>query len=62
LKDLAKKQLRALLEEKVISDEGDLFALTADDLQRSDFFVKGANRELAENAKLLLESVRTCKN
>ena len=61
IEGLGEKAARALLEEKVISDEGDLFALTADDLQRSDFFVKGANRELAENAKLLLSQLEIAK-
>ncbi|MSZ33755.1 MAG: NAD-dependent DNA ligase LigA, partial [Actinobacteria bacterium] len=61
IEGLGEKAARALLEEKVISDEGDLFALTADDLQRSDFFVKGANRELAENAKLLLSQLELAK-
>lgn len=61
IEGLGEKAARALLEEKVISDEGDLFALTAEDLQRSDFFVKGANRELAENAKLLLSQLELAK-
>lgn len=40
IEGLGEKAARALLEEKVISDEGDLFALTADDLQRSDFLLR----------------------
>jgi DNA ligase (NAD+) len=62
IEGLGEKAARALLEDKVISDEADLFALTADDLQQSDFFVKGANRELAENAKLLLAQLELAKS
>jgi DNA ligase (NAD+) len=61
IEGLGEKAARALLEDKIISDEGDLFALTAQDLQRSDFFVKGANRELGENAKLLLAQLEIAK-
>ena len=61
IEGLGEKAARALLEDKIISDEGDLFALTAKDLQQSDFFVKGANRELGENAKLLLAQLEIAK-
>jgi DNA ligase (NAD+) len=61
IEGLGEKAARALLEDKVISDEGDLFLLTADDLAKSDFFVKGADRELAENAKLLLAQLEIAK-
>ena len=61
IEGLGEKAARALLEDKIISDEGDLFALTAEVLQQSDFFVKGANRELAENAKLLLAQLEIAK-
>lgn len=54
IEGLGEKAARALLEDRVIEDEGDLFLLTEDKLQTSDFFVKGSERELAENAKLLL--------
>lgn len=61
IEGLGEKAARALLEDKVISDEGDLFLLTADQLAKSDFFVKGADRELAENAKLLLSQIEVAK-
>lgn len=61
IEGLGEKAARALLEDKIISDEGDLFALTAKDLQQSDFFVKGTNRELGENAKLLLTQLEIAK-
>jgi DNA ligase (NAD+) len=61
IEGLGEKAARALLADKVITDEADLFGLTADDLQKSDFFVKGAKRELAENAKLLLAQIELAK-
>jgi DNA ligase (NAD+) len=61
IEGLGEKAARALLEDKVISDEGDLFLLTAADLAKSDFFVKGVDRELAENAKLLLAQIEVAK-
>ena len=61
IEGLGEKAARALLEDKVISDEGDLFLLTAQDLAKSDFFVKGSDRELAENAKLLLAQLEIAK-
>lgn len=61
IEGLGEKAARALLEDKIISDEGDLFALTAKDLQQSDFFVKGTKRELGENAKLLLTQLEIAK-
>ena len=61
IEGLGEKACRALLEDNVIDDEGDLFALTADDLQASDFFVKGSDRELGENAKLLLAQLEVAK-
>lgn len=57
IEGLGEKAARALLSDGIITDEGDLFALTAADLQRSDFFVKGADRELAENGRLLLAQI-----
>ncbi len=62
IEGLGEKAARALLEDKVIDDEGDLFSLTADQLATSDFFVKGASRELAENAKLLLTQLEIAKS
>jgi len=61
IEGLGEKAARALLEDKVIHDEGDLFSLTAADLETSDFFVKGSTRELAENAKLLLAQLELAK-
>ena len=61
IEGLGEKAARALLEDGVISDEGDLFLLTPEQLGKSDFFVKGADRELAENAKLLLAQIELAK-
>lgn len=62
IEGLGEKAARALLEDKVITDESDLFALTAADLQKSDFFVKGSSRELAENAKQLIAQLEIAKS
>lgn len=62
IEGLGEKAARALLEDEVITDEGDLFSLTENDLAKSDFFVRGANRELAENAKLLLAQLNVAKD
>ena len=61
IEGLGEKAARALLEDQVIEDEGDLFLLTEDKLQASDFFVKGTDRELAENAKLLLAQLEVAR-
>jgi len=61
IEGLGEKAARALLEDRVIEDEGDLFLLTEEKLQASDFFVKGADRELAENAKLLLAELEVAR-
>lgn len=50
----------ALLESKLIADEGDLFALTESDLIKSDFFRK-KDGALAANAEKLLESLERSK-
>lgn len=61
IEGLGEKAARALLDDKVINDEGDLFGLTEDKLKQSDFFVRGANREFAENGKLLLAQIELAK-
>jgi DNA ligase (NAD+) len=61
IEGLGEKAARALLEDGVVSDEGDLFLLTPELLRKSDFFVRGADRELAENAKLLLTQIELAK-
>ena len=61
IEGLGEKAARALLEDRVIDDEGDLFLLTEEKLACSDFFVKGATRELAENAKTLLAQLEVAK-
>jgi DNA ligase (NAD+) len=50
------KAAAALLESGVITDEGDLFGLTADDLTRSDFFVN-KDGTLGGNAVKLLDNL-----
>ncbi len=51
----------ALLAAGVITDEGDLFALTADDLAKADFF-RTNKGELSANAKRLLGNLDTAKD
>ncbi len=62
IEGLGEKAARALLEDNVIEDEGDLFSLTSEDLSKSDFFVKGAKRELGKNAEVLLEQLELAKS
>ena len=53
---LGYKAGQALLDSGVITDEGDLFGLTADELQRSPFFVN-KDGSLGSNAVKLLENL-----
>ena len=57
---LGYKAAPALLDSGVITDEGDLFALTADDLLRSPFFVN-KDGSLGSNAVKLLENLDEAK-
>ena len=50
----------ALIADKVIADEGDLFALTADDLMRSPFFTK-KDGTMSTNAGKLLQNLEAAK-
>lgn len=55
----------AMLVDVLVADEGDLFGLTADDLERSDFFTrsaKGGERALNANATKLLEQLEVAKS
>lgn len=61
IEGLGEKAARALLEDGVLHDEGDLFLLTPEQLRTSDFFVKGTQRELGEHAKTLLEQIELAK-
>ncbi|MGA5303053.1 NAD-dependent DNA ligase LigA [Nucisporomicrobium flavum] len=58
---LGYKAAQALLESQIIADEGDLFAITADDLQRSPFFVN-KDGSLGSNAVKLLENLDEAKH
>jgi DNA ligase (NAD+) len=58
---LGYKAGQALLDAQVIGDEGDLFGLTADDLQRSPFFVN-KDGSLGSNAVKLLENLDEVKD
>ena len=58
---LGYKAAAALLETGVITDEGDLFSLTADQLQRSPFFVN-KDGSLGSNAVKLLENLEDVKH
>jgi DNA ligase (NAD+) len=51
----------ALLENTLVSDEGDLFGLTADDLKRSEFFRK-KDGELGANATKFLAALEGAKS
>ena len=51
----------ALLKASVITDEGDLFALTAADLERSEFF-RTKDGKLSANATRLLRNLQEAKN
>jgi DNA ligase (NAD+) len=57
---LGYKAAQALLDSGIIADEGDLFRLTADDLQRSPFFVN-KDGSLGSNAVKLLENLEEAK-
>jgi DNA ligase (NAD+) len=50
----------ALLQTGLVNDEGDLFALTADDLARGEFFTR-KDGGLAANATKLLENIEAAK-
>ncbi|HEX8092375.1 NAD-dependent DNA ligase LigA [Jatrophihabitans sp.] len=50
----------ALLKAGLVTDEGDLFSLTAADLARSDFF-RRKDGELAANARKLLDNLEAAK-
>jgi DNA ligase (NAD+) len=51
----------ALLENKLVADEGDLFDLTADQLKRSEFFTK-KDGELGANAAKFLAALESAKS
>jgi DNA ligase (NAD+) len=57
---LGEKAGRALLDSQVVFDEGDLFALTADELLRVPFFVN-QDGSLGTNATKMLESLAAAK-
>nr|WP_305783064.1 NAD-dependent DNA ligase LigA [Actinoplanes lichenis] len=57
---LGYKAAQALLDSGVITDEGDLFGITADDLARSPFFVN-KDGSLGSNATKLLENLAEVK-
>ena len=55
------KAANALLECGLVSDEGDLFALTADGLARCPFFTRAGGSALTANAEALLAQLDTAK-
>lgn len=61
IEGLGEKSAIALLESGIVTDEGDLFALTAADLRRSSYFTKG-EAELSENAKVILAQLELAKS
>ncbi|MFD0520318.1 NAD-dependent DNA ligase LigA [Paractinoplanes durhamensis] len=60
IEGLGYKAGQALLESKVITDEGDLFALTEEQLRQSPFFVN-QDGSLGSNAVRLLENLEKAK-
>lgn len=61
IEGLGEKSATALLESGILTDEGDLFALTEADLLRSSYFTKGES-ELSENAKVILAQLEVAKS
>ena len=61
IEGLGEKSAIALLESGILTDEGDLFALTEADLLRSSYFTKGEG-ELSENAKVILTQLEVAKS
>ena len=63
IEGLGFKAAVALLEDKVISDEGDIFALNAKDLMASEFFTRkeGQGTVLNVGAEKLLEEIEAAK-
>ncbi|TAK70680.1 MAG: NAD-dependent DNA ligase LigA [Actinomycetota bacterium] len=61
---LGYKAAMALLDEGLLTDEGDLFALTAADLQRSEFFTRDSpsGRILNENARRVLAQLQEARH
>ena len=67
IEGLGYKASMALLECALVVDEGDVFALTADDLRRCPFFTKAAGKpgspaELSANAVVLLDQLDKAKD
>jgi len=61
IEGLGEKSAMALLADGILTDEGDLFALTEADLTRSSYFTKGES-ELSENAKVILAQLEVAKS
>ena len=66
IEGLGWKAAIALLECGLVQDEGDLFALTADDLLRCEFFTREPARgesgpQLSENARRMLDQIEAAK-
>jgi len=60
IEGLGWKSAIALLEGQLVTDEGDLFDLDGEALQRSSFFTR-SGQELTENAKVLLTQLQMAK-
>lgn len=66
IEGLGEKSARALLDCGLVTDEGDLFSLTAADVSRCEYFTRepdtpGQPRPLTENARRLLEQIEAAK-
>ena len=67
IEGLGDKTARALLEAGIVSDEGDLFLLTGDDLMRSPYFTREPARgeegpQLTENARAFLAGLDAARD
>ncbi|MFM9135976.1 MAG: NAD-dependent DNA ligase LigA [bacterium] len=67
IEGLGWKAAIALLDCGLVADEGDIFALTADDLLTCDFFTREPGKgetgaQLSENAKGMLEQIQAAKD
>jgi len=66
IEGLGDKAARALLDEGVVGDEGDLFLIGADDLLRTSFFTREPARgedgkQLTENARAMLAQIEAAR-
>ncbi|MDR1851129.1 MAG: NAD-dependent DNA ligase LigA [Propionibacteriaceae bacterium] len=59
IEGLGEKAVNALVDDKVVYNEGDIFSLTGDDLLVSSYFIKTDTKTKAGGERILLESAKT---